>query len=64
MSRPKQYDFETVFSLRMTEDIDGKIRTIAKNEKRSLNSQILVCLEDYIANYEREHGPISTEEQN
>lgn len=64
MARPKKYNFETVFSLRITEEINAKIKAISAKERRSLNSQILLCLEQYIAQYEKKHGPIPTEEQN
>ena len=38
-----------------------KIRVLAEKEKRSINMQLCVAVEDYLERYEQEHGPISVE---
>lgn len=45
--------------LRLPELTYEKIRYLAYVERRSINMQIEHALEIYIANYEKENGPIS-----
>lgn len=53
---------QTVFSLRLDETMYEKIRFIADDNRRSINAEILVVLEKYIADYERTHGAIKIKE--
>lgn len=50
------------FSLRVSEELIEKIKVIAKNHKRSANKEMELILEDYVKDYENEHGEIETEE--
>jgi hypothetical protein len=44
--------------LRLPESTYEKVRYLAYVERRSINLQIEHALEIYIANYEKEYGPI------
>ena len=44
--------------LRLPEELYEKVRYLAYIERRSVNMQIEHALSKYIADYEREHGPI------
>lgn len=44
--------------LRLPEEIYEKVRYLAFVERRSINMQIEHALSEYIANYEKKHGPI------
>lgn len=48
---------------RLNEIDAAKLSAIAKQEKRSLNNLMGLIVSQYIAKYEREHGPIPTEGQ-
>lgn len=50
-----------VFTLRVQEDLIMKIRAIADKNKRSANKEIEFVLTSYVADYEKQHGPISVE---
>ena len=50
------------FSLRVSEELIEKIKVIAKNHKRSANKEMELILEDYVKDYENEHGEIDIEE--
>lgn len=46
------------FTLRLRDDNFEKIRIIAERSKRSIAMQIEYVLEEFIREYERQHGPI------
>lgn len=48
--------------LRLPEEIYEKVRYLAFVERRSINMQIEHALSEYIANYEKKHGPIQLPE--
>jgi len=47
-----------VFTLRLTDDMFDKVEHIAKLQHRSMTNYIEYVLLKYIADYEKEHGPI------
>lgn len=51
------------FSLRVSEEIIGKMKRIAAANRRSANKEMEVALERYIAAYERENGEIALEKE-
>lgn len=51
------------FSLRVSEEMIGKIKIIAAKNHRSANKEMEVALERYIAAYEQEHGPIEVNKE-
>ena len=48
--------------LRVSPDIHKKLRYIAKYEGRTINGQAYYLILSCIREFEKEHGPISTEE--
>lgn len=52
-------NYYTPFSLRVSEELLGKVKQIAAAHKRSANKEIEFALEQYVAAYEKEHGGIS-----
>ena len=46
------------YSLRLPEVLKEKLRVLAEKEKRSVNKQIELIIENYIAEYEQQNGPI------
>lgn len=44
--------------LRIDEELAAKITAIADREKRSFNSEVAFILEQFVQQYERQHGPI------
>lgn len=50
------------FNLRISDDVDYKIKHIAKLEQRSKNKQIEFILLKFIEIYEDEHGKIEIKE--
>ena len=50
------------FSLRISEELLGKIKKIAAGNKRSANKEIEYVLEQYVQSYEAEHGPVEIQE--
>lgn len=44
--------------LRINEDMYGKLKTLSVNENRSLNNFIEFIIKSYIADYEKQNGPI------
>lgn len=44
--------------LRLNESVYTKIRYLSAKEQRSLNNLIEYVLQQYVENYEKEHGPI------
>ena len=50
------------FSLRVSEELLGKIKHIAAQHKRSANKEIEIVLEQYVQQYEQTHGPLHTED--
>ena len=49
------------YPLRLEKEHMEKIRTLAKQGRRSVNMQLCVAVEDYLERYEKEHGPIPVE---
>lgn len=49
------------FSLRVSEDLMSKIKTIAKCNKRSANKELEFIIENYVKRYENENGKIDVE---
>lgn len=47
--------YYTPFSLRISEDLLGKIKIIAAQNKRSANKEIEYVLEQYVKEYEKQH---------
>ena len=50
---------EPPYSLRLE-----KIRTLAKQGRRSINMQLCIAVESYLEQYEKEHGEIPVEPEN
>ena len=51
------------FNLRLSDELDYKIKIIAKNEQRSKNKQIEYILQEYVKDYENKNGIIEPEEE-
>lgn len=51
------------FSLRVSEEMIGKIKIIAAKNHRSANKEIEAALEQHIAAYEQKHGPIEVKKE-
>ena len=51
------------FNLRLSDELDYKIKIIAKNEQRSKNKQIEYILQEYVKDYENKNGKIEPEEE-
>ena len=49
------------YPLRLEKIHMEKIRTLAKQGRRSVNMQLCIAVESYLEQYEREHGPIPVE---
>lgn len=47
-------------TVRIDSELLDKLRTIASEEVRSVNRQVLVVIRNYIAQYEQTHGAIDT----
>lgn len=47
--------YYTPFSLRISEELLGKVKMIAVKNKRSTNKEIEYVLEQYVKAYEQEH---------
>ena len=56
----KRTDERIKFQLRINLELQRKIKVIAMEETRNLNSQIEYMLKRAVANYEAEFGPIDT----
>ena len=50
------------FSLRVSEELLDKIKHIAAQNKRSANKEIEFVLEQYVREYETQHGQIRLED--
>ena len=50
------------FPLRLSPEINRKIRIIAEKEKRPITGQIEIAIEEFIIKYEKEHGVIEKTE--
>lgn len=48
--------------LRMPDDLYFKLQVLAEKEYRSTSRQIVRILENYIAEYEKEHGTINIDD--
>ena len=51
------------FNLRLSDELDYKIKAIAQNEQRSKNKQIEYILQEYVKDYEAKNGTIEIEEE-
>lgn len=52
------------YPLRLEKEHMEKIRTLAKQGRRSVNMQLCVAVEYYLEQYEKEHGTIPVEPEN
>ncbi len=50
------------FTLRVQDETYEKIRFLAYTERRSIAKEIETAMLEYIANYEKKHGPIQLPE--
>ena len=55
--------FEMCFNLRISEELNEKIKLLAKKEKRSKNQEIEYILEEYVKKYESENAPIQMKQK-
>ena len=55
-------NYYSPFSLRVSEELTGKIKYIAKQNKRSANREMELALEEYIRKYEKKNGEISLDD--
>ena len=51
------------FNLRISDELDYKIKAIAKTEQRSKNKEIEYILQEYVKKYEMNNGKIEIEEE-
>lgn len=51
------------FNLRLSDELDYKIKVIAKNEQRSKNKEIEYILQEYVKKYEMNNGKIEVNEE-
>lgn len=51
-------NYYTPFSLRISEDLISKVKSIAKFNKRSANKELEFIIENYVKRYENENGEI------
>lgn len=49
---------ENAYPLRLEPEIMKKIRFLAAKDRRSINMQLCIAVENYLENYEAEHGEI------
>lgn len=54
---------ENAYPLRLDPEIMKKIRVLAAKDRRSINMQLCIAVENYLENYENEHGEISLPEK-
>ena len=59
---PNKEDTMT-FNLRLSDELDYKVKVIAQKEQRSKNKQIEYILQEYVKEYEAENGKIEIEEE-
>ena len=52
-------NYYTPFSLRISEDLLEKVKSIAKEKKRSMNKEVEFVLEKYVKTYEKDNGSIN-----
>lgn len=55
-------NYYTPFSLRVSEKLLDRIKYIAAQNKRSANKEIEFVLEQYVQEYDRQHGAAEKEE--
>lgn len=53
---------KTHLSIRMNTNLHDRFRFVAGAEGRTMSGQILYLIQKCIRDFEKEHGPISTEE--
>lgn len=51
------------FNLRLSDELDYKVKVIAQKEQRSKNKQIEYILQEYVKEYESKNGKIEPEEE-
>lgn len=51
------------FNLRISDEIDTKVKIIAKKEQRSKNKEIEFILQEYVKKYEMLNGKIEEDEE-
>lgn len=49
---------ENAYPLRLEPEIMKKIRFLAAKDRRSINMQLCIAVENYLESYEAEHGEI------
>lgn len=57
----KMANYYTPFSLRVSETLLEKVKLIAAQNKRSANKEIEFVLEQYVRDYEAQHGVVETD---
>lgn len=50
---------ENPYPLRLERKVMSKLRVVAKENGRSINKEIEICLKRYLEAYEKEHGAIA-----
>ena len=55
--------FEMCFNLRISEELNEKIKLIAEKERRSKNQEIEYILEEYVKKYENENQKIQINQE-
>lgn len=51
------------FPLRLDDELREKLRYIAEQNSRSLNREIEYLVKQYVARYEKDHGPIAVSKE-
>ena len=51
------------FNLRLSDELDYKVKEIAKKEQRSKNKQIEYILQEFVKDYESKNGKIEPEDE-
>lgn len=51
-------NYYSPFSLRVSEELISKIKSVARHNKRSANKELEYAIEKYVAEYEKENGKI------
>lgn len=54
---------ENAYPLRLEPEVMKKIRILAAKERRSINMQLCIAVENYLETYEKEHGEIPLPEK-
>lgn len=54
---------QTPYSLRLEPELMEKIKQTANKNRRSLNKEIELAVQNYVDEYEQAHGPLSPTEK-